>query len=109
MTAEAEGRPRAGIRRNRTTACLVMGVLAEASGRGLGTGLLSEAKHWAAAHGVHRLELTVMAHNQRAIGLYQRTGFSVEGRRSECLLIDGQFIDELYMAMVLPQAAAGPA
>jgi ribosomal protein S18 acetylase RimI-like enzyme len=51
-----------------------------------------------------RLELTVMAHNHRVIGLYQRTGFSIGGRRSECLLIDGQFIDELYMAMVLPQA-----
>jgi RimJ/RimL family protein N-acetyltransferase len=56
-----------------------------------------------------RLELTVMAHNSRAIGLYQRTGFSVEGRRAECLLIDGQFIDELYMATVLPAAPADPA
>ena len=101
MTAEAEGRPRAGIRRNRTTAYLVMGVLAEASGRGLGTGLLSEAKHWAAAHGVHRLELTVMAHNHRAASLYQRMGFSVEGRRAQCLVIDGRFVDELYMAVIL--------
>ena len=95
--------------RNQATAYVVIGVLAAAGGKGVGRGLLEEAKRWAVAHGVHRLELTVMAHNQRAIGLYQRTGFSVEGRRSECLLIDGQFIDELYMAMVLPQAAAGPA
>ena len=95
--------------RNQATAYVVIGVLAAAAGKGVGRGLLEEAKRWAVAHGVHRLELTVMAHNQRAIGLYQRTGFSVEGRRSECLLIDGQFIDELYMAMVLPQAAAGPA
>ena len=29
-------------------------------------------------------------------------GFSVEGRRSECLLVDGQFIDELTMAVILP-------
>ena len=90
--------------RNQATAYVVIGVLAAAAGKGVGRGLLEEAKRWAVAHGVHRLELTVMAHNQRAIGLYQRTGFSIEGRRSECLLIDGQFIDELYMAMVLPQA-----
>ena len=95
--------------RNQATAYVVIGVLAAAGGRGVGRGLLEEAKRWAVAHGVHRLELTVMAHNHRAIGLYERTGFSIEGRRSECLLIDGQFIDELYMAMVLPQAAAGPA
>ena len=95
--------------RNQATAYVVIGVLAAAGGKGVGRGLLEEAKGWAVAHGVHRLELTVMAHNHRAIGLYERTGFSIEGRRSECLLIDGQFIDELYMAMVLPQPRAGPA
>jgi RimJ/RimL family protein N-acetyltransferase len=92
--------------RSQATAYVVIGVLAAAGGKGVGRGLLEEAKRWAVAHGVHRLELTVMAHNHRAIGLYQRTGFSVEGRRAECLLIDGQFIDELYMAMVLPQTQA---
>jgi RimJ/RimL family protein N-acetyltransferase len=89
------------FRRNRTTAYLVMGVLAGAGGRGVGTALLAEAKRWAAAHGLHRLELTVMAHNRRAFDLYSRMGFSVEGRRARCLLIDGQFIDELYMAAIL--------
>jgi len=50
---------------------------------------------------VHRLELTVMAHNHRAASLYQRMGFSVEGPRTQCLLIDGRFVDELYMAVIL--------
>ncbi len=89
------------FRRNRATAHLVIGVLAEASGGGVGAGLLQEAKRRAAAHGLHRLELTVMTHNRQAIGLYGRTGFSVEGRRSECLLIGGRFVDELYMAAIL--------
>ncbi len=43
------------FRRNRATAQLVIGVLAEASGKGVGSGLLEEAKRWAAAHGLHRL------------------------------------------------------
>jgi RimJ/RimL family protein N-acetyltransferase len=43
-----------------------------------------------------------MAHNRRAAALYQRMGFSIEGRRSECLLVDGRFVDELYMAALLP-------
>ena len=90
------------FRRSRATAYLVVGVLAHAAGRGIGTSLLQDAKDWAAAHGLHRLELTVMAHNSRAIRLYERMGFSVEGRRSECLFIDGQFIDELTMAVILP-------
>jgi RimJ/RimL family protein N-acetyltransferase len=87
--------------RIRATGYLVMGVLAAAGGQGIGTALLEEAKRWAAAHGLHRLELTVMAHNRRAFDLYSRLGFSVEGRRAECLLVDGQFIDEIYMAAIL--------
>jgi len=90
------------FRRSRATAYVVIGVRAQAAGRGIGTSLLRHALDWAAAHGLHRLELTVMAHNTRAIRLYERMGFSVEGRRSECLLVDGQFIDELTMAVILP-------
>ena len=51
---------------------------------------------------VQDLTLTVMAHNSRAIRLYERMGFAVEGRRSECLFVDGQFVDELTMAAILP-------
>ena len=43
-----------------------------------------------------------MARNHRAIALYERMGFAHEGRRADCLLIDGKFRDELYMAMILP-------
>src|SRR5579859_2941533 len=96
------------LRRSRATAYLVIGVLAHAAGRGTGTELLRQAKAWAAARGLHRLELTVMAHNARAIRLYERMGFSVEGRRSECLLVNGQFIDELTMALLLPVPPAAP-
>jgi RimJ/RimL family protein N-acetyltransferase len=90
------------FRRSRATAYVVIGVRAHAAGRGIGTGLLRHAKDWAAAHGLHRLELTVMARNTRAIRLYERMGFSVEGRRCECLLVNGQFVDELTMAVILP-------
>jgi ribosomal protein S18 acetylase RimI-like enzyme len=90
------------FRRNRFTTHVVIGVLAEASGHGVGSSLLEEAKRWAAARGLHRIELNVMAHNHRAIALYERMGFRHEGRRVGCLLIDGTFVDELSMAMILP-------
>jgi RimJ/RimL family protein N-acetyltransferase len=45
--------------------------------------------------------VTAPAHNQRAAGLYERMGFSVEGHRAHCLVIDGRFVDELYMAVIL--------
>jgi len=97
--AEARG---GGFRRNRITAQVVIGVLAAASGQGIGAGLLRELELWAPAHGIRRLELTVMAHNHRARRLYERMGFAVEGRRRECLLVDGHLVDELYMAKLLP-------
>lgn len=92
------------FRRNRATAYIVIGVLAVASGHGVGSGLLRAIDHWAPAHGIHRLELTVMVGNQRAAGLYERMGFVIEGRRRECLTVDGNLADELYMGKLLPVA-----
>ena len=95
------------FRRNRSTTHVVIGVLAEASGQGIGTELLKEATGWAAARGLRRIELNVMAHNHRAVALYERAGFVHEGRRVACLLIDGEFLDELYMAMIVPPDPPG--
>jgi RimJ/RimL family protein N-acetyltransferase len=109
MLAEADGRligyaeARGGrFLRSAATAHVVIGVLAEASGHGVGSGLLRELDLWAPGHGIHRLELTVMAHNERAAALYQRAGYTVEGRARECLFVDGRMVDELYMAKLFP-------
>lgn len=88
-------------RRDRITATLVLGVAQRASGRGVGTALLAAIERWAAAAGLHRLELTVMVDNERAIRLYRRRGFTVEGRRRQCLLRAGSLVDELSMAKLL--------
>jgi RimJ/RimL family protein N-acetyltransferase len=93
------------FRRNRITAHVVLGVLAAASGQGIGSRLLAELELWAGAHGIHRLELTVMAHSHRARQLYERMGFTAEGRRRERLLVNGRLVDELYMAKLLSRPA----
>jgi RimJ/RimL family protein N-acetyltransferase len=94
--------------RDRATSHVIIGILAQASGQGLGTRLMQEAERYAAGHGVHRLELNVMAHNSRAIALYERMGFAVEGRRRDCLWVNGRFRDELYMSKLLPGPAGDP-
>lgn len=88
-------------RRNRVTAEVVIGVVAAASGQGVGTALLRELDRWAQSAGLRRLELTVMAHNRAARRLYQHSGFTEEGRRRECLLVDGSAVDEVYMAKLV--------
>ncbi len=88
-------------RRNQATAEVVIGVLSHVAGRGVGSILMDHLARRASTGGVHRLELTVQAHNEHAIRLYLHKGFSIEGRRRECLFVNGEAIDELYMARLI--------
>jgi ribosomal protein S18 acetylase RimI-like enzyme len=96
---------RGAFRRNRHSAHVVIGVLAEAAGRGLGGRLLEQMERWARRAGVTRLELTVMAHNERALRLYERQGYEVEGRRRKSLRVGGDYVDELALAKLLDRVS----
>jgi len=89
------------FRRNRHCAHIITGILQGFCGQGLGTKLFSELEQWARRHGVHRLELTVMAHNDRAINLYRKMGYEIEGSRRDSLLVNGSYVDEYYMGKLL--------
>ena len=78
-----------------------MGVLEARTGRGAGRALLTALEAWARANGIHRLELTVQAHNHRAIALYEKCGFEREGLKRHSLKIDGTYVDEYYLSKLL--------
>jgi RimJ/RimL family protein N-acetyltransferase len=88
-------------RRNRHTAHLVIGVLEEFSRRGIGGALLDAAIRWAASAEFHRLELTVMAHHDTAIRLYERKGFFREGIQCHSRRVRDRWVDEVFMARLL--------
>lgn len=90
-----------GFKRNRHSAYIVTGILQEYAGRGLGTQFFQSVEEWAIAHNIHRLELTVMCHNERAVHLYKKVGFVVEGIKKDSLRINDQYVDEYYMAKIL--------
>ena len=92
---------RGAYRRIRHIAYIVIGILAEYHHQGIGRACLTALDDWASEVGVHRLELTVQATNTAAIGLYMKAGFDVEGVRRDAMLVDGVFVDELYMAKIL--------
>ena len=46
----------------------------------MGTALVTAAVEWARARGLHKLALSVFPHNEAAIALYRKFGFSEEGR-----------------------------
>lgn len=90
-----------GYRRNRHSAHVVIGILQAFAGQGVGTQLFAALEVWARAHAIHRLELTVMAHNERGLALYKKMGFAVEGTKRHSLLVDDVYVDEYYMARLL--------
>lgn len=76
-----------------------MGVHDNFTRRGIGRALLGElvtvADDWL---NLKRLELTVYADNDAAIGLYEQFGFITEGRMSDYAYRAGRYVDALAMA-----------
>lgn len=87
--------------RNRHSALIVIGILQAYWHMGIGSQLLQTVEAWAKGMHMHRLELTVMTHNHRAINLYEKFGFEREGIKLDSLLVEGKYVNELYMAKLI--------
>jgi L-phenylalanine/L-methionine N-acetyltransferase len=111
LVAERAGRvigslglhPAAPLRR-RHVAMLGISVEAESQGQGVGKALMqaacSYADDWAQ---ILRIELTVFTENVRALALYQRFGFRIEGTHVGFAMRQGRFADVHSMARLHPQ------
>jgi len=89
-------------------ASLGIGVRKAYRGAGLGRRLIDAAIAEAWRKGLSRIELWVRSANIAAIGLYEKVGFVLEGRRRDAVRLDGVSEDELLMAL-LARAPAPPA
>ena len=49
---------------------------------------------------LHRIALTVVATNERAIGLYKKIGFVEEGRMRQVIFKHGKYVDMIQMAIL---------
>jgi RimJ/RimL family protein N-acetyltransferase len=71
-------------------------------GRGVGQALIEALVHWARAGGiVRKLNLRVRADNERAIRLYERLGFTIEGRLARDLADGERFFDSIAMGLAI--------
>jgi len=70
---------------------LGMGILNGYRGKGLGTQLLAHAIEHAKLNGIEKVELEVYESNSAAVGLYEKFGFTIEGKR-----IKGRKLDGIY-------------
>lgn len=92
------------FRRNHHCVYIVIGIRQNFTDQGIGRQLFNTLEKWALNHKVHRLELTVMSHNERAIHLYQKMGYRIEGTKQDSLWINNRYVDEYHMAKILDQS-----
>ncbi len=69
--------------------------------KGIGEQLLTHLIDWAKSNpAVKKIELNVRSCNTRAIRLYQKLGFNIEGRiRNRVRISDNEFVDDLEMGL----------
>ncbi|MFQ3543848.1 GNAT family N-acetyltransferase [Halobacillus rhizosphaerae] len=68
-------------------------------GLGIGGNLLRETVHWADEAGIKKVTLNVMETNDKAINLYKKFGFVIEGiLKKDKQLSDGEFYNTVMMA-----------
>ena len=92
---------RGKFNRIRHTAYIVVGILKDYRGKGIGTSFFEKLNCWATENGIKRLELTVECHNETARHLYEKSGFKIEGTRKKSMFVNGSFVNEFYMAKIL--------
>lgn len=74
-------------------------------GKGYGQAAIALALKYAWKNlNLHRVQLTVFAHNTRAIASYRAAGFEEEGRLTHAAFIDGKWTDVIIMAALRPGA-----
>ena len=71
--------------------------------QGVGRSLLGAIEGWAKTRGLHRLELTVQATNDRAIMLYEGIGFVREGTKRDSIKIGAGYVDEFFMSKLIDE------
>lgn len=87
---------------------LGMGLIEGYRAMGLGTMLMATAVGWAKQRGAHKIVLEVWSHNDRARGLYEKFGFTVEGHhRRHWRRNDGSLWDSVAMGLVLDEESPG--
>jgi RimJ/RimL family protein N-acetyltransferase len=87
--------------RTKHSTYLVIGILQEHRGKGIGTKLFERVTEWASINNISRLELTVVTENEAGVALYKKCGFEIEGTKRNSLIIDGRAFNEFYMSKLL--------
>jgi RimJ/RimL family protein N-acetyltransferase len=70
----------------------------DSQGLGIGKQVMNYTLRWGRTNNLHKLWLTVFSGNEKAVLVYEKSGFLIEGRQKNQAIIDGKFEDEVFMA-----------
>lgn len=107
LIAELDGEPAGSVivspsdGRSRHIAWIGISVRRKHWGRGVGSALMKEAIKLGKDLGCRKLVLGVIEGNERALRLYKKSGFKVEGSESEHTYIDGSWRENYMMGLEL--------
>lgn len=87
--------------RRRHVASFGMGIKDNVQGKGVGSALLATAidlaDNWL---NLKRIEITVYVDNERAINLYKKFGFELEGESKAYAFRNGEYVNVYHMARI---------
>ncbi|PAB60429.1 GNAT family N-acetyltransferase [Anaeromicrobium sediminis] len=86
--------------RNKHVCGFGMGVLKEHWGKGIGSSLIGTMIDWTKENSIRRIDLQVVSKNHKAIGLYKKFGFEIEGTLKEDHRIGNEYVDSYTMARI---------
>jgi L-phenylalanine/L-methionine N-acetyltransferase len=84
-------------------AWMILFVHDDFQGRGIGTLMMSVLVTTAHILGLTRIQLAVICDNDRAISLYRKYGFEIEGRHEHYARRGSDFVNAFTMARITPQ------
>ena len=89
------------VNRKKHALNIVIGVMQNSWGKGIGAALMTQLENWATVRKFHRLELVVMENNHKARTLYIKQGFIEEGIKRDSMMIQGKYINGIYMSKLI--------
>jgi RimJ/RimL family protein N-acetyltransferase len=92
---------RGRLTKNAHTASFGVALRRSVRGLGLGKAMLEDMIRWAKEEGVRKVTLGVFATNESALALYRGLGFAEEARLRGQVILKGQPVDEVLMALWL--------
>lgn len=86
------------FKKNKHTALMGVAIQKEFRELGIGKLLMEQLIDWLKGKAIEKVSLTVFSTNKRAVALYKKLGFEIEGIQKRHIKIRNEYVDRIVMA-----------